>query len=65
MRKQVELAVRYKGEYIGMRESRRTASYYLKGIGGAAKLRAACGQLKTMEDLDNIIAMALSHGERH
>lgn len=64
MRKQVELAVKYKGEYIGMRESRRTASYYLKGIGGAAKLRALCGQLKTMEDLDRIIETALSHGDR-
>lgn len=64
MRKQVALAVQYKGEYIGMRESRRTASYYLKGIAGAAKLRALCGQLKTLEDLDQLIAMALSHGER-
>ena len=32
MRRQVELAVTYKGEYIGMRESRRTAAYYLKGM---------------------------------
>ncbi len=63
MRKQVELAVQYKGEYIGMRESRRTASYYLKGIAGAAKLRALCGQLKTMEDLDLLISMALSRRE--
>lgn len=63
MRKQVELAVKYKGEYIGMRESRRTAAFYLKGIGGAAKLRAMCGQLKTLDDLDKIIKMALSHGK--
>ena len=59
MRKQIALAVEYKGEYIAMRESRRTASFYLKGMEGAAKLRNMCGQLKTLSDLDEIIKLAL------
>ncbi len=59
MRKQIALAVEYKGEYIAMRESRRTASFYLKGIPGAAKLRNMCGQLRTLSDLDKIIESAL------
>ncbi|MEG2597039.1 MAG: tRNA dihydrouridine synthase DusB [Oscillospiraceae bacterium] len=64
MKKQVELAVHYKGERIGMRESRKTAIYYLKGIDGAAKLRAACGQLKTLADLNKIIEMAHAHSQK-
>lgn len=64
MKKQVELAVQYKGEYIGMRESRRTAAFYLKGISGAAKLRAACGQLSTLADLDRLIELAWSFSQR-
>ncbi len=59
MRKQIALAVEYKGEYIAMRESRRTASFYLKGMEGAAKLRNMCGQLRTLQDLDEIIKLAL------
>lgn len=55
MRHQVELAVQYKGEYIGMRESRRTAAFYLKGMPGAPKLRNMCSSLSTLSDLDRVI----------
>lgn len=57
MRRQVELAVQYKGEYIGMRESRRTAAFYLKGMPGASKLRNMCSSLSTLSDLDRVIDM--------
>lgn len=58
MRRQVELAVQYKGEYIGMRESRRTAAYYLKGMPGAPKLRSLCSSLTVFSDIDKVIERA-------
>ncbi|MCH5348481.1 MAG: tRNA dihydrouridine synthase DusB [Oscillospiraceae bacterium] len=51
MCRQVELAVGYKGERIGMSEARRQCAYYLKGMPGAAALRNKCGKLNTMADL--------------
>ncbi|MBQ4050262.1 MAG: tRNA dihydrouridine synthase DusB [Oscillospiraceae bacterium] len=45
MRRQVALAVQYKGEYAAMRESRHTAAFYLKGMRGAPKLRQLCSSL--------------------
>ena len=51
MYKQVELAVQYKGERIGMSEARRQCAYYLKGMQGAAALRNKCGKLSSLADL--------------
>lgn len=55
MRRHIRRTVEYKGEYIGMRESRKIAAYYIKGIPGAAKFRGACGSLRTMKDLEALI----------
>lgn len=55
MRRQVALAVQYKGEYAAMRESRHTAAFYLKGMRGAPKLRQMCSSLEKFEDIDRII----------
>ena len=51
MCRQVELAVEYKGERIGMSEARRQCAYYLKGMPGAAALRNQCGKLNSLSDL--------------
>lgn len=51
MCRQVELAVRYKGERIGMSEARRQCAYYLKGMPNAAALRNKCGKLSSLNDL--------------
>lgn len=51
MCRQVELAVQYKGERIGMSEARRQCAYYLKGMQGAAALRNKCGKLSSLTDL--------------
>ena len=57
MKRHIRLTVSYKGEYIGMRESRKIAAYYIKGIPGAAKFRNACGALTSLDDLDALIAV--------
>lgn len=51
MCRQVELAVQYKGERIGMGEARRQCAYYLKGMPNAAEYRRRCGELSSMGDV--------------
>ncbi len=41
----------YKGEYIGMREARKHAAWYFKGVRGAAALRKKAGELEKYDDL--------------
>lgn len=44
----------YKGDYIGMREARKHAAWYIKGIRGAASLRQEIGSLETIDQLKAI-----------
>lgn len=62
MRRHVHLICEDKGEYIGMKEARKHAAWYIKGIHGAAKLRNRCGHLSTLSDLDSFIDDVLSAG---
>ena len=41
----------YKGEGVGMREARKHAAWYFKGMPGAASLRRRAGTLSTYEEL--------------
>ena len=56
---QTRLAVGYKGEYVALKEARKHAAWYLKGVHGAARLRGRTGSLKTLSDLENLIQDAL------
>lgn len=47
-----------KGERIAMRELRKHAAWYMKGLRGAAGLRAAAGALATMDDLRRLAEQA-------
>ncbi len=47
----VQKLCEYKGESIGMREARKHAAWYFKGIKGAAALRKKAVQLNTFDDL--------------
>lgn len=57
----VEMAVHFKGEHKAMRECRRTASLYLKGMPNSAKLRAECGTLETFDDLKRLAEKAAAN----
>lgn len=46
-----QLLCKYKGDKVGMREIRKHAAWYIKGVRGAAKFRNEIGHLSTMEDL--------------
>lgn len=47
----IEMLCKYKGDYIGMREARKHAAWYIKGIRGAASYRAEIGRLSSMDEL--------------
>ena len=57
--KQAELAVKYKGERIAIREMRKHAAWYFKGFEGAAALRDEAGRAQTLEQLQKLCAKAL------
>ncbi len=55
MRRHIGLLVGDKGERVGMKEARRHASWYLKGMQGAARFRNLCGTMNTLDDLERLI----------
>lgn len=55
MRRHIGLLAEDKGESVGMKEARRHASWYLKGMQGAARFRSLCGTLSTLDDLERLI----------
>lgn len=54
MLKHIETLCEYKGDYIGMREARKHAGWYTKGLRGAANYRRELGTLENMEQLKEI-----------
>lgn len=55
MRHHISLLVEDKGELTGMKEARRQAAWYVKGMKGAAKLRNSFSQMNTLADFDELI----------
>lgn len=51
MLRHIQLICDYKGERIGMREARKHAAWYIKGMRGAASLRQEVGSLSSMDEL--------------
>lgn len=54
MLKHIEKICEYKGEYVGIREARKHAAWYTKGIHGAANYRARIGLINSIEELRQI-----------
>ncbi|MCM1166857.1 MAG: tRNA dihydrouridine synthase DusB, partial [Ruminococcus sp.] len=55
MRRHIGLLVADKGERTGMKEARRQAAWYVKGISGAAAFRNRFGTMNSLGDLERII----------
>lgn len=51
IKRQAELMVRYKPEYIAVRELRKHVSWYTAGLHGGAALRAEVNRTETLEEL--------------
>lgn len=54
MLKHIQMLCEYKGERIGIREARKHAAWYTKGIRGAAKYRRELGMLESIAQLEEI-----------
>ena len=59
MLKHVRLACIYKGERAAMREARKHAAWYFKGLRGAAALRRRAGSLEYFEQLEDLAKLSL------
>lgn len=55
MVRHIEAICDYKGERVGIREARKHAAWYMKGLRGAAEFRREAG---TLENLDQVRALA-------
>ncbi len=65
MRRHIGLIVADKGEKTGMKEARRPASWYLKGMQGAARFRNLCSELVSLDQLDRLIEQIMAEqGEK-
>ncbi|WP_035777888.1 tRNA dihydrouridine synthase DusB [Butyrivibrio sp. AE3004] len=52
-----DLQLKYKGEYIGIREMRKHMSWYTTGLPGSAKFRAMINQMNDMDSLKEACAV--------
>lgn len=55
MLQHIRLACDNKGEAVAMREARKHAAWYLKGLRGAAEFRRRCGMLCTYADAEMLV----------
>ncbi len=56
----IKLICDYKGEYVAMREARKHAAWYIKGIRGAAELRREIGNLESINQLEILAQKVIS-----
>ncbi len=54
MVKHIKRICEYKGERVGIREARKHAAWYIKGIKGAAAYRQQVGTLESLEQLEEL-----------
>ena len=64
MRRHIERLCGDKGEQRGIREARRQAAWYVKGINGAAKFRNRFGGISSLADLDALIEEVKNAGHQ-
>lgn len=60
----IRLLVAYKGEGTGMREARRHAAFYLKGLPGAASMRNECASLTGITQLEALAERVIRAAEK-
>ncbi len=58
------LQIRYKGEYVGIREMRKHVSWYTAGCPNSARFRGRLNEMETMEDLCKGIEEIFSSGQQ-
>ena len=61
MVKHVERICEYKGEHMGVLQSRKHIAYYLKGMKNAAAFRKKSGEVKTLQDVYDLSMEVKAH----
>ena len=56
IKRHLDLLLKFKGEYIGIREMRKHAAWYTKGLNGGAELRDKFNHAETKEDFLKILS---------
>ena len=59
MTEHIELVCKYKGEKMGMLQSRKQIAWYLKGFKGAAGFRNEAGRVSTLDDMYKLVDKVL------
>lgn len=54
-KRHVQLLIQYKGEYIGIREARKHAAWYIKGMPGSARIKGQITGVKTYDELCGLL----------
>lgn len=57
MRRHIKLLAEDKGERTGMKEARRQAAWYIRGMNGAARLRDEFSKMNTLDDFERMIEL--------
>ena len=58
--RQTRLAVEQKGEFLALRQARKHAGFYLRGMKGAAELRRRGSVVETYSELEALVSEANS-----
>ncbi len=61
--KHLDLEVKYKGEYVAVREMRKHISWYLKGINGVSKTKEIINQEQNLEKVKEILDKIVLTGD--
>lgn len=59
----LDLAVKYKGEYVAIREMRKHIAWYLKGIPGASKIKEMVNNEQNLENVKEILNKTVFMGD--
>ena len=51
--------LKYKGEFIGIREMRKHVAWYTKGLKGSAKLREEINRVESYQELEELLFQRL------
>lgn len=60
MLRHAKLQMKYKGDYLGIREMRKHVAWYTKGLKGAAKLRDEINRVERYEELERLLYEKIS-----
>ena len=62
MLRHIEILCEYKGSYIGMRQARKHAGWYIRGVHGAASFRSEIGSISSLDELKALADKVIRKG---